>query len=131
MLALKGAQLNEPRGQKRNDGITREVKPFLPPEAKRSIFTVFRKKTKQSGCFHFKKQHTLLLIGVDHHHLWHLLLLLQKEVFSCSLSIITTLIFPPFNSCQLLCGYFYRIASLAEQIWSPSSTGAVWGRFQP
>lgn len=63
-LALKGAQLNDPRGQKKNEGIARGVKPFLPPEAKPTIFTVFREKTKQSRCAPFKKKPILLLIGL-------------------------------------------------------------------
>lgn len=68
ILALKGAQLNDPRGQKKNEGITRGVKPLLPPEAKPTLFTVFRKKQNGADVFPFKKKNTLLLIGVDHHH---------------------------------------------------------------
>jgi len=44
ILALKGAQLNDPRGQQENEGITRAIKPFLPTQARPTIVTVFRKK---------------------------------------------------------------------------------------
>lgn len=59
-LALKGAQLNDPRGQKKNEGITRGVKPFLPPEAKPTIFTVFREKTQQNRADVFSLKRSIL-----------------------------------------------------------------------
>lgn len=54
-LPLKGAQLNDPRGQKKNKGIAGGVKPFLPPEAKPTIFTVFRKTWNRADVFPLKK----------------------------------------------------------------------------
>lgn len=119
-LPLKGAQLNDPRGQKKNKGIAGRVKPLLPPEAKPTIFTVFGKTRNRADVFPLKKD-TLLLIGVDHHHPWHSFLLLQKEGFSCYFSAILKLIFSSNTSCG---------PSSADQ-WSPGSAGAVWRCFQP
>lgn len=88
---------------------------FPTSRGKINYFHSVQEKPKQSRCFPFKKQHTLLLIGVDRHHHWHSFLLLQKEGFSCYLKIILMLIFSSFNSCQLPWGYFYRSAGLGEQ----------------
>lgn len=70
ILALKGAQLNDPRGQQKNEGVTSGVKPFLPPQAKLTIFIMSRKKKKKESAdvFSFKKKHALLIICIDHYH---------------------------------------------------------------
>lgn len=67
-LALKGAQLNDPRGQKKNESVAGGVKSFLSPEAKPTVFTMIREKTKQSRCVLFKKKPILLLISFGHYH---------------------------------------------------------------
>jgi len=75
-LALKGAQLNDPRGQKKNEGITRGVKRFLPPEANPTIFTVFGKKPNRTDVFPLKRSIfcsllVLIIITLDVHFCYY------------------------------------------------------------